>query len=382
MMCQAKKSDPNVQPPGVGETLDLKTAMSGGLGNKAKNISSAKIVRLENIDTREVYETEVILAEPQGSRTIRTRISKEPEDGQATVTDYDGVMWTIWSRENDPQKFDQVLSIAFRRATTDGKSRTQAEVKFARVARELTPSAFSADGVLDFNVGADSNGDYVIAGTKVTEANKAVASAMYLSFDQDAEKGDGSFTYFMNPGGNYKEAARGMTFISKQADDGSISGCGTTGAAVLNVATTPDPLSIRRAIKEGLLASLIPGGFYHPFINTLNQDSTVTGPTTETDGQVSYSKTRTLPNMTDTRKWLVPADSGTVGTQFVTQQFGGIISKQCFKKAATASSYSIDTAQTSAKAGFELVLTTDTGKIIPPPVLGNVGQLKGPPRKP
>ncbi|MCX6124205.1 MAG: hypothetical protein NTV34_05575, partial [Proteobacteria bacterium] len=66
-------------------------------------------------------------------------------------------------------------------------------------------------------------------------------------------------------------------------------------------------------------------------------------------------------------KWYEPKDLGANGTSFVTNQLPAFYTRQCFKQNAAGTLYEIDTTQTTAAAGYELVAVADTTKRIPPP---------------
>ena len=126
-------------------------------------------------------------------------------------------------------------------------------------------------------------------------------------------------------------------------------------------------VSIHKAIKEDKVAQwLVPGGFYHPFLSIESgmgmNAATITGPTADASGNY-YTRT----NDQGIRKWYIPEVATGDVAAFGTQQMGAILTKQCFKQ-NVAGVYEIDSAKTPSASGYELIKTSDTGKLLTPPV--------------
>ena len=199
----------------------------------------------------------------------------------------------------------------------------------------------------------------------MSEPNGAVDGATFIQFDINPTDNSGSFTYWRNPGGNYSEPARGMIFnITKNATSGVLEGCAATGAAVVNVdSDARDPVSIRKAIKEGKTYEwLTPSSFYHSLLGkdlgTAQEPATVTGPLTDVKGTY-YEKTDARQGV---RKWYLPVVATGDYASFGFDKLGPIITKQCFVQ-NSAGTYDIDTTKTTSASGYDLIKTADTSKI-------------------
>ena len=361
-ICQAKKNDSTVTLPASGQSLDVRTALTGVLGVNGNNansfsVSAATIERLaENNSDRPVYRT-LITTTDSNSNTRDIGIIHSPA-ADGTNDTYNGTIYVVMtgdlrSARNASAPKSRLLSVTYARTAT----RIKAQLRTANVAESLAANAITAQGVLDFNTGAtftasEANSSSYGQYTGFTEANDAIAAMTFVSFDMDPSTNEGNLAYWRNPGGNYYENARGFNIqISKDATTSVLKGCATSGAASTDFSSG---ISIRRFLREGGTLTLSPKGFWHPFFNTAsNSGRTVTGPLTDSGGTY-YQFDQSSPQQT--AKWYVPNFTDTtLATTFVTSSSGSLITRQCFSQNASSGIYEIDTTNTSAAAGYELL---------------------------
>lgn len=350
-LCQRKKDGTSSQPA-IAEEVDLAPFLKKVIPKGTVN--SAKMTRLADAsDGAKVFSMTFDVARPDGTPMI-VNIVHSPKDD--TNSAYSGVMY-MQINELDATGVKatktRLVSIMYERAA----SKMKYSLRTGRFASGLVSKGFGTDGQVDFNAGTDST---YTSYTGYATPNDAVDGMTLISFEGNPTTNEGTFSYWQNPGGNYTERARGMlSQMTYDATTGTLSGCSVSGAA----GTLAAGVSIRSSIKES--KTLEPNGALHPFFHNeapyANSCSAPTGPTTDSTGTY-YSQT--CP--TQTNKWFVPTSLGANGTTFVTAQQPLFYSRQCFKQ-NTAGLYEIDTALTTAAAGYELIAITDTSKKISPP---------------
>ena len=322
MMCQAKKAaEANGStlelPSDVGSTLDLtdtlKEATSGVTGI---NVNSAKITRKPDASSRAVYHNQVSFSDP-GGRTIEINLVHSP-DATGSNDNYNGTLWTISEGGKAPgpgpgsqsTNKKRYLHINYSKTTSGSTVNMQAEMRRANILNTLDP--ITSKGELDLNVGATFTGsptDPNYGNYSTPNANDTIEAMKYISFNMNPDTNEGSMSYWVNPGGNYFENARGFVFnVTKNTTTNTLEGCAVTGATQTTGA--PNGISIRRALREGGAVTLEPRGYYHPFA-----DNNLT------------TKTK------DTRQ---PGQSG------------ASVSKQCFSQNATSFKYEIDSSKTTS----------------------------------
>ncbi len=358
MLCQAKKAGKASSLPAVGETVDLASVLKEALGDKAARISKASITRIADKDGRPVYRSDVTM-EGRNGDIQETHLVHSPASTSDNVT-YDGVLWTkvsgldkLGSAAGQQQPGggpkDPYMSVQYSKSLVDGKPRLKAQLLRARVVDALSANVFK-NGVLDLNVANNANNEYQNPAGGTYSANQALNSMTFIGVNVDPETGAGAVSYWQNPGSFYTESARGMVFnLSAAEANSSLSGCGLTGARKGESSSNPgDGLSIRKAIKEGKLASLVPNGFYHPFFNTEASGTNATS-CSAVSGQVyNYS-------CTDGSVWHSPKLSSSLKADWVTKQMGPAVSRQCVKQNVTTGLYEIDNTKISEEAGFVLI---------------------------
>ncbi len=352
MFCQAKKSGTDVTLPAIGGTpLDLKTTMNAAVtANKdistAPTITKALVTRLADDTTtgHAVYKTD--LTYTAGANTREIHLVNSPGD---TADEFGGTIWMSDSggvgggaagapNGGAHARTTQAhyLSVTYAKSgTTAATQKLVYEVREAKIDTALG-DPFTEAGQLNYNIGADFTvtkgpntgyGNY----TGYAEANLAVDGIHYLSFEVNPNTSEGNFAYWVNPGGNYYENARGMIFEITAQADGTLSGCGASGSAgTMN----GNPLSIRRSINEAAEAdtSLTPRGYYHPTMAVAD--------------------------------W--------IPTELSSSQNGSKIYKQCFTQNATTGLYAIDTTKTADTTNNFDIIATAALTMAPP----NVGAAK------
>jgi hypothetical protein len=308
IMCQAKKSGASTALPGVGETIDLSsvmgTALPPGLTPK-----TATIKRLADSSSgAAVYQSVVEVADGRG-KTMTTTLTHSPGvDGAES-----GVLSQVVAEQdsgagdsNNSGNKNNAMSINYSKELVDGKSRMRFEVRRASIVNSITP--LTSEGLVNY------------PGIAANATNSTVHKIAFLAFDMDPETSAGSLSYWMNPGGGNTESARGFLFNVTASSDGSLVGCGVSGAA--------NNVSIRKAVTDGtVFENLKPTNWYHPFENS----------NTNADRDSGYN-----------------------------DQIGSKITKQCFKRNDATGVYDIDAAQTTGSRGYDLIEGT-ANPIAPPP---------------
>ena len=371
MLCQAKKAGKVQGLPKEGETFDLAATLQEGFGDKVTRVSKAAITRIADKDGRPVYRSDVTMEGKNGD-SQETHLVHSP----ASVSDnstYDGVLWTKVSGIDklmpagapmqsgiDPK--DPYMSVQYSRVRSADKTMLRAQLLRARVVDALAPHVFK-NGVLDFNVGTNSNNEYVNPTGGVYPNNAAMNGMTYIGLNVDPETGAGSVSYWQNPGASYAESARGMVFnLSASAMNGSLSGCGMMGARKGDTNNPGDGLSVRRALKEGKLASLMPNGFYHPFFNTESQNAGCSGPSLQG-----------LFTCSDGAEWYSPSLTSSLKADWVSKQMGVAVSRQCVVQNAGSGLYEIDSDKISEASGFVLIdgrAPAEEDKVLVPDLTG------------
>ncbi len=360
-LCQRKKAGETAQP-GVGETIDLAPFMKTAMP-KATVTTATMTRQADASDGAKVFNMSFNLTRPDGIPMI-VKITHSPKND--TKSSYTGVVYTQISEKNaagTAEPMTRLISIMYDR--TDDAMKYS--LRTGRFATGLVAGAIGSDGQVDFNTGAeftapstdDANyGKY----TAYAQPNDAVSGMTAISFEGNATTNEGTFSYWQNPGGNYRERARGLlASMVYDAATGTLSGCAVSGAAVsdLGIGT-----SIRSSVKETI--ALSPNGAYHPFFKTGagNNDCGNVSTSASTDANGKFYFCPSVPTI----KWYEPnADLGANGVKFATEQTPAFYTRQCFKQNATTALYEIDTAKTTSASGYELVAVADTTKRIAPP---------------
>lgn len=345
--------------PAVNAEVDLTSYLKTAFGDKMGTVTTAKFKRLaDNADGTKVFESTFDITRKDGVG-MKVTIKHTPKDDDNNK--YNGLMYFI-NDEAGSTTYKRIVSIQYQKADDDVKF----VLRTARVATALAASAIDSNGVLDLNTGAvftaattdPTYGSY----TSYANPNDAFSGMTYIAFSGKKDTNEGTFSFWQNPGGTYTERARGFTSsLTYDSSTKLLSGCATTGAA----GSTSDGVSIRKSIRE--TKALSANGSYHPFFNSA-PGGTCGAVTSATDTTGKYY---TATCGTDVRKWYVPKITG-VNEAFVTDQQPSQFTRTCFKQNATTGEYDIDTSKISADAGYELITTSDTSKVISPPTAPTV----------
>jgi hypothetical protein len=350
-LCQRKKAGQTSQPA-VGETIDLAEILKTAFANKG-TVTTANLKRLADAsDGAKVFTMAFDMTRPDGTPMV-VNITHSPKNDANTA--YTGVIYSRITEQKTgggSESMTRLVSVMYERSDTTMKY----NLRTARFASALVATAIAADGQVDFNTGAVFPGGTY---TGYADANSAVSGMTSIAFEGNPTTNAGTFSYWQNPGGNYTERARGMlASLSYDEATKTLSGCATSGAA----GSTSDGVSIRASIRDS--KTLEPNGSYHPFFNVPN-GSPSCGTVSSTVSIDTAGSFYFCPSAT-TIKWYVPSSLGANGTTFVTAQQPTLHTRQCFKQ-NTSGVYEIDTAQSTAAAGYELITTADTAKKISPP---------------
>jgi len=398
-LCQASKDEKekakaagkddskvDLMPANVGDSIDLapylKNAMAKA-GRTKEVITSIKMTRLADVSSQKVYQTVFKMTDDQENTRVFT-LNHSPKD--SSNEEYNGTLYFAvkppkgkadpMAGPNGDLDFVMYVSIGYMRSkNTDGTFSMSYEARTGRFASELDP--ILSTGVLDYNVNADFSvastdqkyGSYKKAdGTYYDQNNKAGNGFAYITVatteTQEGKQTSQKIGYWMNPGSNYTENARGMVFsAAPNATTGLMEGCANSGSASVDMGSG---ISIRRTIKEGDTnsnISLTPRGMYHPFTNIQDTQGGSATITTNNTGTYKYKKVTT--NLTT--QWASVLATGTDAVDFVEKQVAAIMTSQCFKQNSATGLWEIDTAKTTGADGYDIIKTTDTVKALTPP---------------
>jgi hypothetical protein len=298
---------------------------------KAPTFDSVILKRLADVSSRPVFETNIKVTRSGKAEELVILHSPEATDNNDT---YNGVI-SIKRPEADK---NGALSIEYAR-TKDGDTKTiKASVRRGNFANT-------------YSTLFDENGRVNYADLPDNADNSTVNGMTLVEFNLNQTDSTGTLSYWKNPGAGINEAARGFVFkVEKDTATSRLKGCAISGAV--------GQTSIRKALKSG--TALKPDGWYHPFF----QGSTASG-----DSNYDYMGSN------PTAYWKKPtlADAA-LATTFVTNQTGGMVSRQCFMQDVDGN-YAIDTdSGIGGTAGYELIQVTDPKFIAPPPLEGATGK--------
>lgn len=329
VICMAKKDaeakDTEVKAPEAGgDAIDLKDSVNAGLpANAPIKFTTAKSSATKNDDGSITYTTEIVVTNPFGKAdTVVLRHTPALKEGgdEAGILTFtreplgDKATAPAGDQNAVGSKYD-VMAIQYKKSTdADGVAHMNAELTRASINKTYSP--------------IDDNGLVNFAALPDSAANSDIHAIKYVSFDIEPATGAGDLSYWMNPGGNKAESARGFLFNISAADDGLLSGCGISGAT--------NNVSIRAAALDSSLV-LAPVRYWHPRENQ-----------------------NVHPNK-DAR---------------YTANEGNAITEQCFAQNA-AGLYVIDKAKTTSVKGYDVKATSNVRpperppepKLPPPPAL-------------
>lgn len=321
MICQAKKDDADAALPDVGKEMDLKAALTNATGNHL-TVSSAILTRLEDIDSKKVFRSDVKVTMKNG-RTFEVHLVHSPGESEQG----NGTLWIIRSPNtgaaaggpaidpNNGAHKNDVLSISYSRtAAADGSPLMRFESTSAAIVNTVEP--------------VDEAGRVNFGALPKEAQNSEIHKIKYVAFDGNTETNEGTLSYWMNPGGSYDESARGFLFNMANVD-GHLTGCGTSGATA--------SVSVRKAVGDPSDANTLkPVRYWHPF-----------------------DKAQNNPNSNDTSNNIHPNKDARYD-----HSEGSAITEQCFKL-NDAGVYAIDTAKTTHARGYEVIATAES-KVLPP----------------
>jgi hypothetical protein len=300
MICAAYKSNADQELPKVNETIDLTSPFAMTIGAQVVapgtdmtapegaagvvvgppplanfRIMKAQIKRLDDTTDRATFLSEIIMEVNGTVREIRLMHSPSLKDGNSNYQGRLSIRTIKVQTSGLAQNHQDYLDLNYMLSldTEDGnkpKTRyrlTRAMFNHAAL-KALAVDPFAGLGQLDLNVGVVFSGQPSDAGygrfatDQVNDLNLTMAKVNLIDYQGNPLTNEGRLSFWVNPGGNYNEAARGFVADRKResADSTRLVGCAISGAAL-----APDfseSYSIRKAQKTGY--QLKPTGYYHP----------------------------------------------------------------------------------------------------------------------
>ena len=344
---------------------DLKAVFSAAGKARFNRIDVAEIERLASVDGKAVFRSHVVVTDKSGEKRESFLTHSHLADTKDGSGEFQGSLVTVRAKEGEEKK--NVLTIRYLRdKAASGEIRLKYDLRMAQVHKNVVDAALGADGTLDLNASTNPAGDHLLDGKPVgNDRNRVLSGVRQISFDIEPATGEGSFTYWENPGGNDLEKARGMIFSIEKGANGKLGGCATTGAA---------SASIRRFIRQNKMSDLRPMGTYHPFLGDDANWQNVSL-ATESDGK-SFTKSVQGGSF---KVWLPAVTDETLAKEFAARQMANIVTRQCFVQGEDGT-YEIDESKITEAAGYELLRTqgnvADAAKLIAPPALDDIRKLK------
>ncbi len=310
------------KPTADGDPVSLTTAINAKLPTKSPiSFTKADVSAVTNDDETVTYITEIAVTNPEGktdSITLRHTPAIEGGTSETGILSFLREPKGGVAQQNDPNASTEkyaVMTIEYTRTNDGTTDNMKAELTRAMINKKYEP--LNAAGLINF------------AAIPAQAQNSDIHAINSVSFDITPSTGAGSLSYWMNPGGNLVESARGLLFnLKADATTGLLSGCGTSGAT--------SNVSIRAAAADDTKV-LSPTRYWHP------------------QGGQNVS-----PNK-DSR---------------YTASEGNLITQQCVTQAADGS-YGIDTAKTTHARGYDVIAGSDStvraparppeAKLPPPP---------------
>ena len=247
LLCQSKKDGSDASLPEINATLDLTTTLAKA-GDGFLTINTATITRLEDVNSLPVYRTDITIVGPDGG-AMEVHLVHSPGEGDNGK----GILFTKQSGGNvakDPgggnnsSNKNFVMSINYDRTVEDGNNIMRFEVRRGAIVNTVDP--FTSSGLVNYDAVGQS------------AQNSEIHAINYVAFDMNVDTGAGTLSYWMNPGGNYIESARGFVFKIDQDTGGILKGCGVSGAT--------SNISVRKALADS--TDLKPTNYWHPFENS------------------------------------------------------------------------------------------------------------------
>ncbi len=313
------------KPTADGDPVSLTEAINAKLpANSPIKFTKADVSAVTNDDDTLTYITEIAVTNPEGktdSITLRHIPAAEGGTSESGILSYLREPKGGAAQQNDPNVSNEkyaVMTIQYTKSNDGTTDNMKAELTRAMINKKYEP--------------LDENGLVNFAAVPAQAQNSDIHAINSVSFDINPSTGAGSLSYWMNPGGNLGESARGLVFnLTADGTTGLLSGCGTSGAT--------SNVSIRAAAADDTKV-LSPTRYWHP------------------QGGQNVS-----PNK----------DVRYTGSE------GNKITQQCVKQAADGS-YGIDTAKTTHALGYDVIAGSDSS--VRAPARPPEAKLPPPPPKP
>jgi hypothetical protein len=304
MICAAYKENKNQKIPKPGETLDLAETLTDITGAKKVDadadltsavgapppvvgappkemfrIAKASLKRLENTTDRAQFLSHIIMEVNGTVRHIRLMHMPSLMSGNNDYIGRLSIRTIKVQRDGIADNKEEYLDVNYMLDLDpdDGK-RPKTRYRLLRATFDhrnlvtLNKDPFAGIGQLDLNVGARFDPLTAVDpkyGSFPTDEingsvdfNRTISRVNRIDYAGNPITNEGLFGFWMNPGGNFNEAARGMIASRRRESPEStrLVGCAISGASL-----KPDisgNYSIRKAQKENIL--LKPTGYFHP----------------------------------------------------------------------------------------------------------------------
>jgi hypothetical protein len=313
MICSAYKNNKKTKLPKIGATLELTETLADITGaqqvDPATDITSptgaptpvtgaptkamfrfkqASIQRLENTADRARFLANIVMEVNGTVRQIRLMHMPSLTAGNNDYLGRLSIKTVRVQRDGLAENRQNYLDVNYMMDldTTDGgKPKTRYRLLRAMFNHaalvKLGKDPFAGIGQLDLNVGANftvasNHPDFGKFPTDVTTMSDTMSQIEQIDYEGNPITSEGKLSYWINPGGNYNEPARGLVADRKRETPEStrLIGCAVSGAAL--GADLTGTYSIRKAQRDKV--AIKPTGYYHPNGTDVGMAANTTAP--------------------------------------------------------------------------------------------------------
>ena len=298
MICAAYKENKKQGLPKINETLDLAETLTeitgatkvdantdlksptgapppvNGVPPKANfRIAKAEIKRLDNTADRARFLSNIVMEVNGLVREIRLMHMPSLTSGNNDYVGRLSIKTVRVQRDGLLENRQNYLDINYMMdLDTEDGSRPKTRYRLIRgmfnhsALQKMNKDPFAGIGQLDLNVGAifdaEHNGAFEGDRDLPIDLNRTLSQVNQIDYAGNPITNEGRLAFWINPGGNYNEAARGLVADRRRESPEStrLVGCAVSGAA--KAIDLSGNISIRKAQREKL--ELKPTGYFHP----------------------------------------------------------------------------------------------------------------------